>query len=646
MLDCLGMAEDPVDAADGPPLKRARARSLSLSDMLEDEFVHGTKAENLDSILQHGLVAKTHEIAFCEHFPLDGLVPGLKEPPEILIVLDQSKILRKGLQLRPLPEGEGQGFVTTGQVLQGGEWVPNDPDAPRAPGTIRPWFFKKILDNRPATVGNMLFLSKDAWSDPKWKKWSDPANLPDKLVHATAFGNLAGIWQRGVVPHGSTNPRSSGRTGHRRLLAGGEDHINAVVPERPGPDGIEVAGLDQPPDALITFDVGRAKAEGLQVVQSPHRPDHYFLRGEVPPSCFTGVHANVHVDLPKHLECKVVPPGEVFQTLPIIDLSLDRATVVQKVKWACSVPGFMQVINHGIDPELELKLLELQKKFFALPQEIKKACCTNAESPVRGYFGKGGENLDAVLEGESKSRAAASASPSKAAAKAVDNKEGLDLNGAPWSTGGDHWLSHLFGKPSRLPTEEELPGLRETSAKLSEQLMRLGKELLELMAIALGRDKDFFNRCMTQPVATHRLLHYWPIEGDAAKQIGCGEHTDYGLVTILKQDDVGGLQVLSAQDMQWVLVPPIQGAYVVNLGDMISQWTGNYFKSTVHRVVNKSNRERYSSPYFIEPNLDTVIRRGELRPCEASRTETAGDILHRFYSNAGMLKARHTPRAP
>merc|ERR1712060_347366 len=100
------------------------------------------------------------------------------------------------------------------------------------------------------------------------------------------------------------------------------------------------------------------------------------------------------------------------------------------------------------------------------------------------------------------------------------------------------------------------------------------------------------------------------------------------------QDDVGGLQVLSAQDMQWVLVPPRPDAYIVNLGDMLAQWTGNYFKSTIHRVVNASNRERYSSPYFIEPNMDTPIKRGELLP----ESETAGEILHRFYASAGILK--------
>merc|ERR1719401_2239264 len=180
--------------------------------------------------------------------------------------------------------------------------------------------------------------------------------------------------------------------------------------------------------------------------------------------------------------------------------------------------------------------------------------------------------------------------------------------------------------------------MRETSRELSIQLLGLGMELLELMALALGLDQDFFNRCMTQPVATHSLLHYWPQVGDYTREIGCGAHTDYGLLTILKQDDVGGLQVLSAQDMQWILAPPVKGAYVVNLGDMIARWTGNFFKSTVHRVVNTSGKDRYSSPLFLEPNLDAVIKRGELSPYAAEKDKTAEEILSEYYIAAGLLK--------
>merc|ERR1712083_996067 len=116
----------------------------------------------------------------------------------------------------------------------------------------------------------------------------------------------------------------------------------------------------------------------------------------------------------------------------------------------------------------------------------------------------------------------------------------------------------------------------------SHHVFQLAKRLLSLLAVVLG-SPDFFDKHLTDPVATHRLLHYWPIR-DFTKEIGVGEHTDYGLLTILRQDCVGGLQVLNAKDSKWVHCCPIDNAFVVNLGDMVCRWTAHRFKSTVHRV--------------------------------------------------------------
>jgi len=181
------------------------------------------------------------------------------------------------------------------------------------------------------------------------------------------------------------------------------------------------------------------------------------------------------------------------------------------------------------------------------------------------------------------------------------------------------------------------------------------------MALVLDRPRDFFDAVLTEPVATHRLLHYWPIK-NFETQIGVGEHTDYGLLTVLKQDSVGGLQVLNAKDGYWVHACPIQNAFVVNLGDMLSRWTAGRFKSTVHRVVNVSPNERFSVPFFLEPNMDLRIVEGGLCPgptwnidgvsthqrrCRLRNRwrsireevgDTAEEILERFYLASGQLR--------
>merc|ERR1712166_380825 len=202
-------------------------------------------------------------------------------------------------------------------------------------------------------------------------------------------------------------------------------------------------------------------------------------------------------------------------------------------------------------------------------------------------------------------------------------------------------VATMFGMPSRLP-EDELEGFEEVVEEYNAEIFKMSRRLLSLMAQVLGQDAELFEPHLTNPVATQRLLHYWPTE-NFNTQIGVGEHTDYGLLTILKQDSVGGLQVLNAKDSTWVHATPIEGAFVVNLGDMLQRWTGNRFKSTVHRVVNTSNTDRYSVPFFLEPNMDSMIIPGGLcRPsdlddqmqsqiCEMGAAKSAEDILESFY---------------
>eukprot|EP00746_Dinoflagellata_sp_MGD_P111846 gnl/MRDRNA2_/MRDRNA2_48654_c0_seq1.p1 gnl/MRDRNA2_/MRDRNA2_48654_c0~~gnl/MRDRNA2_/MRDRNA2_48654_c0_seq1.p1 ORF type:complete len:665 (-),score=138.07 gnl/MRDRNA2_/MRDRNA2_48654_c0_seq1:173-2167(-) len=582
-------------------------------------FVHGTKFENFLSILEHGLKASGCSIYLIDEMRPDGRIPGLKEPPELLIFIDEEKACSQNMEFNY--DSEEGSWNTSG-----------------IEGVIRPWFFQKIVDHRPRSRGNVLFQSKD---DPMLRK--NIRKPPHRLVHATFWENLSGIQKEGLIP--AKNPVTKTRRLFGPLLQGAENHVYTVSQENckrsRHPESVsstksetlyplDIPGFDErQPDVLCTIDLQKADELGLDVVQSADRDDTFLVKGSVPPELIVGLEPNEPVNLPANLKAKIADPHS-FEQIPIIDLQEDEATILKKLKYACEVVGFMQVVGHGIPEELQDRQLELQKTFFQLPEAQKKALTTSAASPVRGHFGKGGEDLDGLDLTKDTTK-----SPSK---KLTDNKEGLDMNGVPWSYPGSSYIAKIFGQASQMPSDEELPGFRTTQEEYADAMFQLARKLLRFMALVLEQPEDFFEAHLTKPVATHRLLHYWPLR-DFQKEIGCGEHTDYGLLTILRQDGVGGLQVLNAKDLQWVHVVPIKAAYVVNIGDMLARWTGHHFKSTIHRVVNISSAERFSSPYFIEPNLDTVIKPGELYDGPRSDEEalSAETILAQYYKGAGLL---------
>lgn len=307
----------------------------------------------------------------------------------------------------------------------------------------------------------------------------------------------------------------------------------------------------------------------------------------------------------------------------------------------------MQIRGHGVSVELQEAHMKLQKRFFDLPQHVKERIALSGTNPVRGYFGKGVEDLDQVL-----GKQVDAANGQKLAQQVrKDNKEGLDMNGASWSKPRGGYVAEIFGMPSQLlDGEDEVPDMREIMAQYASEMFRVSQQLLSIMALVLGKPRDFFEQHLTNPVATHRMLHYPPMV-DLEREIGVGAHTDYGLLTVLKQDLVGGLQVLNAKDGEWVHCPPVENAFVVNLGDMMGRWTAHRFKSTVHRVINTKGVDRYSVPYFLEPNMDSWIGFGEL--CQGPQqsqgnhgyegsdlSASAEQILESFYRASGQLKVR------
>ena len=127
------------------------------------------------------------------------------------------------------------------------------------------------------------------------------------------------------------------------------------------------------------------------------------------------------------------------------------------------------------------------------------------------------------------------------------------------------------------------------------------------MAMALDIEHDFFEARFHEPISVLRMIHYPPRHtATSAEQQGAGAHTDYGCITLLYQDDAGGLQV-RARDGEWIDAPPITGSFVVNIGDMMARWSNNRYTSTPHRVISPLGVDRYSMPFFTEPHPDTLI---------------------------------------
>jgi isopenicillin N synthase-like dioxygenase len=148
---------------------------------------------------------------------------------------------------------------------------------------------------------------------------------------------------------------------------------------------------------------------------------------------------------------------------------------------------------------------------------------------------------------------------------------------------------------------------------------------MQILAEGLPNGKRYlFDDFCDSPLAVVRLLHYPPQTNlDDPNQLGAGAHTDFGAITLLLQDEKGGLQVRNQTTNEWIDVPPNPEAYVVNVGDMLEMWTKGGYRSNVHRVINKSGSHRYSVPFFFDGNLDFVIR-----PLDGS--EEAGVTVEEF----------------
>ncbi|MEM7223810.1 MAG: 2-oxoglutarate and iron-dependent oxygenase domain-containing protein [Pseudomonadota bacterium] len=296
-----------------------------------------------------------------------------------------------------------------------------------------------------------------------------------------------------------------------------------------------------------------------------------------------------------HLDPELIAKRLPLEEIPVIDLApflggtVDhRQEVAQEIGRACRHIGFFYVIHHGVPQALIDETFAQAKRFFDLPDALKQEISIERSAAHRGYFSLGGENLDPAKQTET-----------------GDFKEGLKI-------GRDLPLDHPLvqaGTPLHGPNlwPADLPGWRETIERCYGALSGLGFELMRGFALALELPGDFFDDKLTEPMATLGPLHYPPHQGPVSeRRLGAGAHTDFGCLTILSQDPVGGLQVMNAAG-QWIDAPFIPGSFVVNIGDMMARWTNDIFASTRHRVINLSGSDRYSMPFFYDPNFEAEV---------------------------------------
>jgi isopenicillin N synthase-like dioxygenase len=282
--------------------------------------------------------------------------------------------------------------------------------------------------------------------------------------------------------------------------------------------------------------------------------------------------------------------SDAASTIPILDIRAlvtgagDRGAVAARIGEACRSNGFFYIVGHGVDEALQRRLEEASRRFFAQDEEAKQRIrMALGERAWRGYFPVGGELTSGL----------------------PDRKEGIYFGE---ELDADHPLvragTPLHGQ-NLFPAE--IPELREIVLAYLAALTRLGHTVMEGIALSLGLEASYFlDRYTASPLILFRIFNYPPAPPGDEATWGVGEHTDYGLLTLLKQDDAGGLQVKTRDG--WIEAPPVPGSFVCNLGDMLDRMTGGLYRSTPHRVRNAAGRDRLSFPFFFDPGFDAEVR--------------------------------------
>ena len=284
--------------------------------------------------------------------------------------------------------------------------------------------------------------------------------------------------------------------------------------------------------------------------------------------------------------------------IPVIDVSPlvlgteARTDVAAKIGGACREYGFFYIVGHGVREDLQQRLEKLSADFFKQDLETKlQISMSRGGRAWRGYFPVGAE----LTSGK------------------PDLKEGIYF-------GGELALDHPLVK-SGTPMHganlfpPDKPEFRKTVLDYMASMTRLGRCLMAGIALSLGLEESYFaERYTADPLILFRIFNYPPPSGrDFEVSDGVGEHTDYGLLTVLRQDMSGGLEVKIKS--RWISARPVHNSFVCNIGDMLDRMTAGHYLSTPHRVRNVTGHSRLSFPFFFDPNFYAYVK-----PIEIARS--------------------------
>ena len=295
------------------------------------------------------------------------------------------------------------------------------------------------------------------------------------------------------------------------------------------------------------------------------------------------------------------------ERIPLIDFApflsggaAERRNVAREVAEACESIGFLYLQNHGIAPATLDGMFAAARDYFSWPlaeRNKEELLCT--ATSTRGYMPLQARHYPGTA--------------------APDLMEAFKYQQELPATDPDILDGNRVHQRNRWP--QGRAAFRAQLLRYFDEVTNLSHELLRAFALALDIEEDYFLQFFRKPLTQVSLLHY-PPQAPAAPgdEYGIRPHADATAFTILLQDEVGGLQVKGARN-DWVNATPIPGTFVINIGDMMARWTNNRFASTMHRVFNRTGRERYSLPFFGIPDFDAVVEclptcRGEGRPAK------------------------------